>query len=96
MKKCTDCDYHIAPDGCACTQIGRLRPGGEFHAAAPRARANMQSQHYLNDCPCPDCFMTRRWERDGVTRPSELRPGLGFTADYPLPGIALHPSQARR
>lgn len=38
--------------------------------------------------------MTRRWERDGVTRPPLLRDGRGFSAEYPLPGRQLHPTQA--
>lgn len=88
MAACNDCEYYIAPDGCACAQIERLRPGGQFHAAAPRARVNMQSPHYLNDCPRPDCFMTRRWEWDcrrlNITRPPELRPGRAFFIEFPI------------
>ena len=62
LDACPRCRFYISPDGCACSYIEKLRPGGEFEALRDRALAAFKTEHVSSsDCPCPSCYMSRRW-----------------------------------
>ena len=62
LDACPRCRFYISPDGCACSYIEKLRPGGEYESFRDRALAAFKSEHIsAADCPCPSCYMSRRW-----------------------------------
>ena len=73
LDACPRCRFYISPDGCACEYIEKLRPDGEYAAQRDRALAMFKSEHIsAADCPCPSCFMSRRWSWF-ENRPATLR-----------------------
>ena len=74
LEACPKCRFYISPDGCACSYILKLAPGGEYAAFRERALRMFKTEHIsANDCPCPKCFMSRRWSWFEDQRPDVLR-----------------------
>lgn len=61
-EACVKCGFRPAPDGCACSYIAGLRPGGRFERLVSRATRMAQESHEFDvSCPCPWCYMQRLW-----------------------------------
>src|SRR5699024_1737303 len=73
LDACPKCRFYISPDGCACSYILKLAPGGEFEALRDRALAMSKTEHTAGAAgPAPSCYMPPRWSWF-ETRPATLR-----------------------
>ena len=71
---CSKCGFYVSPDGCACSYILKLAPGGEHEALRERALRMFKIEHITTtDCPCPTCYMSRCWSWFEDQRPDQLR-----------------------